>query len=389
MAPIEEIVLDREHSGRDWCLTLHRAPFPREAHPCRLRILRPHRSELPRSLREAATRAGITISQRGGRPILEGDGKALSALSSDLGAPLDFRETLQRTLERSGRRQFNLPLHRGRQLQLGDPPAIFGVINVTPDSFSDGGVNLDPGKALESALGMVEAGADAIDVGGESSRPGSTPVPAEEEIRRIQLVLREIRNATDIPLSIDTTKADVARMALDEGADIINDVSALRDDPDMISVARDSGVPLIILHRRGTSRDMQDDPRYDDVVGEVYEFLEGRIQWLERAGISREKVMVDPGIGFGKRLEHNLALIRDVSEFCSLGRPVMIGASRKTFLGNLLGAPVDARETGTLTAHAAAILGGAAAVRVHQVSGHRDMIRVLWAIVRPPAGGGG
>jgi len=372
--------------AREWCLTLRRAPLAVEESPCRLRILRPVFDDLPPAIHAAASRVGASVSRWAGRPAVEGDLRAIQALA---GASRDstpgFCEALNQVLARSSRRRFELHLHRGRRLALGDPPALFGVINATPDSFSDGGLHLDPGQAHEAAMAMVEAGVDAIDVGGESSRPGSRPVSLREEWSRVQPVLRRIRKTTEIPISVDTTKAELARMALEEGADIINDVSALRDDPKMISVARESGAPIIILHRLGTSRDMQDNPGYDDVVGEVYSFLSDRLRALESEGIDSEKVIVDPGIGFGKLLEHNLALIRDTGELCSLGRPVLVGASRKSFLGKLLGLQVQDREAGTLAAHAVAIAGGASALRVHQVPGHRDLIRVLWALSRPAA----
>lgn len=282
-----------------------------------------------------------------------------------------------------------MALPRGRSLVLGDPPALFGVINVTPDSFSDGGRYLDPGRALEGALEMVREGVDVIDVGGESSRPGARPIDLDEERRRVEPVIRGIRGALDTPVSIDTVKAEIARMALAEGADIINDVSAMRDDPAMAAVARDSGAPVVLVHRRGTSKDMQDHPRYDDVTREVYEFLEQRIRDLRAEGLEPERVIVDPGIGFGKRVVDNLRLLRDVDELGSLGRPVMIGASRKSFLGKLLGgSPPEARQVGTLAVHAVAILAGAAAIRVHDVPGHRDLIRMIRAVARPEAAGG-
>jgi dihydropteroate synthase len=381
--PIEPL---RNPGGFD--LTLRRALFPREEFPLRLRILSPVFPELPEEIRDAAIRAGAVPGRWGDRPALWGDPRSMESLASDPGAPGAFRTALALVLLRRAPRRFVLALPRGRSLRLGDPPAIFGVINATPDSFSDGGVHLDPGCAIEAVLRMAAAGADAIDVGGESSRPGASPVPADEERRRVEPVIRRIRKALDLPISIDTTKAEVARMALAEGADIVNDVSALRDDPEMVAVVRESGAPAIVLHRKGTSRDMQVEPRYDDPTREVYEFLEDRIRTLEAQGIDPGKVLVDPGIGFGKRLMDNLTLIGDIDELRSLGRPVFVGASRKSFLGSILGgAPVGARDEGTIAAHAAAVLGGAAAIRVHEVTGHRDLLRVLGGLERVQVGG--
>ncbi len=374
--------------GEGWELTLRRGVLPLAPSSLRLRILSPPLAGTPEWLRAVAGDAGAAAGRSGDRPAVEGDPRAMEALSRDPRAPRGFREALAEVIRRSARRRFEIPLSRGRSLVLGDPPAIFAVLNVTPDSFSDGGKYLDPGRALDAALGMVKEGAALIDVGGESTRPGAIPVPAQEERCRVEPVIRKIRAASDIPISIDTTKAEVARMALGEGADMINDVSALRDDPAMASVAREAGAPVVIVHRRGTPRDMQDRPRYDDPTREVYQFLAERTRRLAEEGLASEGLLVDPGIGFGKRVEDNLALLSDIDELRSLGLPVVVGASRKSFLGKVLGgAPVEAREAGTLAAHAAAMLGGAAAVRVHEVRGHADLIRVLSAIERRGAGG--
>jgi dihydropteroate synthase len=223
-------------------------------------------------------------------------------------------------------------------------------------------------------------------VGGESTRPGAAAVEAAEERRRVEPVIRRIRQATNVPISIDTTKAEVARMALAEGADLVNDISALRDDPAMAGLALETGAPVILMHRRGTVRDMQDDPRYDDVTREVLQFLARRVRELSDQGLDPEKMVVDPGIGFGKTVEHNLALLRDVDELRSLGRPVLVGASRKSFMAKLPGGSTEMKkEVRTLAAHGAAALGGAAALRVHDVVLHRELLRVLWAIAGQPA----
>jgi len=366
-------------------MTLRGPLFPGEEPRLRLRILCPPWKGLPEGLREASVRCGAAEGSWGDRPAILGDLRAFRTLCRDGLVPAAFRSELEALLDRSFRLRFRLGLPGGRELVLGDPPAIFGVLNVTPDSFSDGGRFLDPGRALDAALGMIQAGADVIDVGGESSRPGSQGVDAGEERRRVEPVIRRIREAADIPISIDTVKAEVARMALAEGADIINDISALRDDPGMIPLARDAGVPVVIAHRLGMPRDMQRGPRYDDATREVFQFLAERVRRLAADGIGPERIVVDPGIGFGKRVSDNVELLRDLGELRCLGLPVMVGASRKSFIGNLLGgAPVEARQAGTLAVHGAAVLAGAAAVRVHDVGAHKDLIRVLGALAQGP-----
>ena len=217
------------------------------------------------------------------------------------------------------------------------PPAVMGVINVTPDSFSDGGEYLDPGTAVARGVALAAEGADVLDVGGESTRPGSDPVPADVELARVLAVIRGLREATDVPVSIDTTKSVVAEAAIAAGASFVNDVSAMRVDPRMAEVVASAGVPVCLMHMRGDPKTMQDDPRYDDVVAEVAAFLAERVQAAKDAGIADEAICIDPGIGFGKTGEHNLSLLRHLDAIVAVGPPVVIGVSRKRFLGSIIG----------------------------------------------------
>ncbi|RMG67998.1 MAG: dihydropteroate synthase, partial [Nitrospirae bacterium] len=202
-----------------------------------------------------------------------------------------------------------------------------GILNVTPDSFSDGGMYMDRQRAVEHALRMVEEGADIIDIGGESTRPGAEPVPLEEELRRTIPVIEAISEKVDVPISIDTYKAEVARRAIEAGATIVNDISGLRFDPEMASVVAEKGVALVIMHIKGTPRDMQKNPEYDDLFGEIIEYLRGSIEIAKKAGVPEERIVIDPGIGFGKKPEHNLQIINRLDRFSELGRPILVGPS--------------------------------------------------------------
>lgn len=251
---------------------------------------------------------------------------------------------------------------------------LMGIVNVTPDSFSDGGEFRETERAVEHALSLAEQGADLLDVGGESTRPASEPVSLKEELARVIPVVASLRGRTKLPLSIDTTKAEVARQALAAGADIVNDISGLTFDPEMISVCAESDCGIIAMHIRGTPRTMQENPVYEDVVREVREFLAQRIEAITDAGIDRERILIDPGIGFGKTAGHNLELMRNLHELRSLGRPLLVGHSRKRFLGKLLGRPVDERTAGTIGVSAALSLLGADLIRVHDVAAVRDAL---------------
>ena len=274
-------------------------------------------------------------------------------------------------------------LPRGRTLAIGRVPAVMAILNVTPDSFSDGGVHYDRTHAIDAALRFAEDGAAVIDVGGESTRPGSDPVPEQQELDRVLPVIEAIRERSDVAVSIDTRKVRVAAAALASGADIINDVTALRE-PAMRMLAALRGVPVILMHMRGEPRTMQDDPRYDDVVNDVARELRGWRDEAVTAGVAPNRILVDPGIGFGKTFDHNLELLARCGELRAIA-PVVIGASRKAFIGHLTGQPGGfARMAGSLAAVAAAIEGGAAIVRVHDVRETIDFLRVAEAVRSRP-----
>ena len=255
-----------------------------------------------------------------------------------------------------------------------------GILNVTPDSFYDGGRRMDPDKAIADGVDLLQAGADVIDIGGESTRPGAKPVSSEEELERVLPVLQGLRREVLAPISIDTYKAPVARAALDAGADIINDISALRFDPEMISLLAAERVPVVLMHMQGVPRTMQMEPRYDDVVREVKNFLVERLHQAVNLGIEREKIILDPGIGFGKTLDHNLTLLRSLADLAAIGQPLLVGASRKAFIGRILAADPDKRLEGSLAAAVAAVLAGANIIRVHDVRETRRAILVADAL---------
>jgi dihydropteroate synthase len=259
-------------------------------------------------------------------------------------------------------------------------PAVMGVVNVTPDSFSDGGAFLDPAAAVAQGLQLAAEGADVLDVGGESTRPGSDPVPLDVELERVLPVIEGLAAQTDVPISIDTVKAEVAARALRAGASFVNDVTALRHDPDMAGVVAAAAVPVCLMHMLGEPKTMQVDPRYTDVVAEVSEFLAERTDFAAASGISRDQICIDPGIGFGKTLEHNLSLLRHLDRLAAVGPPVLVGASRKSFLGGLTGEPEDRREFAGVAVHLAAVRRGAWMLRVHEVKPTRDALAVSAAI---------
>jgi len=259
-----------------------------------------------------------------------------------------------------------------------------GVVNVTPDSFSDGGLFLDADHAVRHALELVAEGADMLDVGGESTRPGAQPVAADEERRRVVPVLERVAAAgARVQLSIDTSKPDVAGAALDAGATYVNDVTAFRADPGMAGLVAERGVECCLMHMLGEPRTMQDDPRYEDVVSDVKAFLEERLAFAVAEGVREERVMLDPGIGFGKTLEHNLEILRRLDEIVALGRPVVVGTSRKSFLGRITGREVGERLPGTIATNVLALERGASVFRVHEVAPVRDALAVAAATVGP------
>ncbi len=273
-------------------------------------------------------------------------------------------------------------------LDIGRRTLVMGVLNVTPDSFSDGGRFFDAGIAVSQAMRLVEEGADILDVGGESTRPFSESVSEEEELRRVLPVIDAVAHRISIPVSIDTMKAAVAEKAIEAGAALINDVSALRHDPDMPALAAEKDVPLILMHMKGTPKTMQVDPVYEDLIGEIKAFLSAAVQTALDGGVSESRLIIDPGIGFGKTVAHNLRIIRRLYEFNALGLPILVGPSRKAFIRNILKPPgasdispdLPEVETGTQAAVTAAVLNGAHIVRVHHVANASAAVRIADAV---------
>ena len=263
-------------------------------------------------------------------------------------------------------------------------PLVMGIVNVTPDSFSDGGRFFDPETAVEHALRLVAEGADILDIGGESTRPGADAVPIDEELRRVLPVIERLVKLTDRPISLDTSKAEVACAGLAAGATILNDVAGLRD-PAMVEVAARSGAGVVVMHMRGDPRTMQLNPTYGDVVGEVSDYFTERIQTLTDAGIARSAIVLDPGIGFGKTLEHTRLQLRELQPLQAFGLPVCLGVSRKGFLGQVTGKPRPERLAGSLAVACFALAQGAAQIlRVHDVAAHADAIKLATFLLHPP-----
>ena len=275
--------------------------------------------------------------------------------------------------------------HEGavKDFEFGSRTYIMGILNLTPDSFSGDGIYSDLGRAVKQAERMVAEGADIIDVGGESTRPGSIPVPEAEEIKRVVPIVERLAKSIKVPISIDTRKAGVARAAMERGVSIINDITGLDSDEGMRAVAAEYNATVIIMHIKGEPQTMQQGPAYDSVVDEIVERLQHLIKTAEQSGIKKENIIVDPGIGFGKTFEHNLEILNNLGRFKALGRPVLVGPSRKYFIGNILGVEPDKRIFGTMAAIAIAIKNGADIVRVHDVREAKDVARVSDAITRP------
>ena len=323
-----------------------------------------------------------------GRPdstavYIVGDARRLGALSGklayqpfglpSLGAEVDM------LLERLADPPRTIPLPVGA-LDLRETPLVMGILNVTPDSFSDGGLHLDPGRAVDRAEQMVAEGAVIIDIGAESSRPGSHELTVDEELGRVTEVLEKVAAAVNVPVSIDTRKAEVARAALEAGAAIINDISGFRHDPRMVETAADSGAAVVVMHMQGTPETMQDKPYYDDAVSEIIEWLDQRTAALMADGVERSKIIVDPGIGFGKRLCDNLAIIEEIAAFHGLGFPVLAGYSRKSFIGGVTGREPAERICGGLAALGKCLEGSVQVVRVHDVKETIDFLKVWKAL---------
>ena len=278
------------------------------------------------------------------------------------------------------RRCYAVPLPNAPSLSLGVRTLVMGIVNVTPDSFSDGALWLDPGRAVDHALAMEAAGADLLDVGGESTRPGAAPLVAAQELARVLPVLKGLCGQVRIPVSIDTRNADVAAAALDRGVAIVNDVSGLRHDPALAAVVARRGAALILMHNRGSSRDMYREAVYGDVGAEVAAELADRIDAAVTAGVDRQRIVIDPGLGFAKRAEHSFAALASLDRLAALDRPILVGPSRKSFLAVEGDGGPSTREWGTAAAVAAAVLEGAHIVRVHQVAEMTDVVRVADAV---------
>lgn len=329
----------------------------------------------------ALPRSAYELKGEGGPALIMGTTRRLRRLGKKL-APQPFGlsglgERLRRCVDSyEAGRNGELPLPPA----LGEAPwLIMGILNVTPDSFSDGGLYSRPDAARRRAEEMVEAGAGIIDIGGESSRPEAEPVSLKEELARVLPVV-EAAAGLGVPVSIDTRKAEVARRALEAGATVINDITALNGDPEMAQVAAAAGCPVCLMHMQGTPETMQKQPRYDDVVAELIEFFAERAAFAEEQGIRRENLVLDPGIGFGKQLEHNLAILNHLDSFLSLGRPLLLGASRKSFIGQLTGAGSSDRLPGTVAANVLAYQRGARIFRVHDVAVNHQALTVAAGI---------
>ena len=314
--------------------------------------------------------------------ILIGTDKQLLSLCSKLspqpfGLPALAAELKQILKHAAQRPRFWRTAHQELSLER---PLIMGILNVTPDSFSDGNLYSDPGRAIERALEMVAEGADIIDIGGESTRPGAAPVSAEDELKRIIPVIAGLAGRTSCPISVDTWKSTAARAAMDAGAAIINDISGFNFDPRMATVAAQTGAGVVLMHTRGTPQTMQQDVEYSDLIGEVIHSLRQSIAIAGQAGIERERIAVDPGIGFSKRAAHNLEILRRLREFTSIGLPLLAGTSRKSFIGKVLNRETGQRIYGTSATVALAVLGGADILRVHDVREMRDVADMAHAI---------
>ena len=269
---------------------------------------------------------------------------------------------------------------RTQELTLLGTPRIMGIVNVTPDSFSDGGLYHDPARAIERGLQLAAEGADILDVGGESTRPYSTPVTAEEELRRVIPVVQALCEQSSVPVSIDTSKAAVAREAIAAGAEIINDITGFSGDRAMLDAALETAAGVCAMHMQGTPQTMQDDPRYEDVVDDVYRYLEQRRDWLLAAGVERERICLDPGIGFGKTHQHNLELAAACNRFHSLGQPLLVGHSRKGFIGKVLGDKQCDRTAGTIGVALALARQGVQVLRVHDCQAVQQALALFSAV---------
>lgn len=331
----------------------------------------------------AVSRDVMNFSRKKSGVLLLGTEKQFAELAVKLcrqpfGLPLLSQE-IKKALSNYQKGDFKLNF-KGHTFQLGKRTLIMGVLNVTPDSFYDGGRYNNLTEAVKRALQMVEEGADIIDIGGESSRPGANPVEEKDELKKVIPVIKKLAPRIKVPISIDTYKAGVAKKAIDVGASMVNDISALRMDEKMANIVRSSAVPVCLMHMQGTPRNMQRNPRYKDVVTEIFAFLRERIDFCEQASINIEKTIVDPGIGFGKTVLHNLQILRNLDQFKSLGRPIMIGVSRKSFIGKVLQLEPEERLEGSLASAIWCIYKGASILRVHDVKATKRAVKMVEAI---------
>jgi len=333
----------------------------------------------------AVSRSSVSCSVKETDVVIMGTEKQIRRFTDKISVqPLGLKAistSINRILANSAKDIFILKTRR-REMVLGNRTHIMGILNVTPDSFSDGGMFNSPEDAARYGMQMVEEGADIIDVGGESSRPGADPVAVEEEMARVIPVITALAGRVNVPISIDTTKAEVAQAAIECGAEIVNDIGAMNLDESMEHVIADSRAAVVLMHMRRTPRDMQTgNLSYASLLGEIISFLGNKIDHAVAVGISEESIVIDPGIGFGKTSEDNLRLLKNLSEFKILGRPILVGVSRKAFIGTITGGTPAARTEGTAAAVAASILNGANIVRVHDVRAMKKVVAVADAIV--------
>jgi len=331
----------------------------------------------------AVSRDVMNFSRKNSDVLLLGTMKQFDRLLLKLarqpfGLPTISQE-IAKSLSNYGKREFSLDF-KGRTLQLGKRALIMGILNVTPDSFYDGGRYSRFDQAVEHAFQMVEDGADILDIGGESSRPGANPVSEEEELERVIPVIKRLVAKAKVPISIDTYKASVARVAIDSGASMVNDISALRMDKNMVDIVKRGRVPVCLMHMQGRPRNMQKNPRYKDVVSEIFSFFRERIDFCEKAGIDIENTIIDPGIGFGKTVDHNLEILKNLDQFRSLGRPIMVGVSRKSYIGKVLQLKPEERLEGSLASAIWCLTKGANILRVHDVKETKRAIGMVEAI---------
>ena len=330
----------------------------------------------------ALDRRGLDCSSSSAGALLMGTEKQFEKLFSKLEQYPDlqpFGQSLKEILRNLSRAYYTIRC-RKRTFTLGKQTLLMGVLNVTPDSFSDGGIFFDKEKAIARGLKMVEEGADFIDIGGESTRPGSKPLGLDEELRRVIPVIEFLAKEMDVPISIDTYKSAVAKKAIDAGAQIINDISGLHLDPSLSQVAAKEDVPLVLMHIRGNPETMQKNIHYESLFSEIIQYLKDSIQKAESAGIDSEQIIIDPGIGFGKTVEDNLLILKNLKEFKILGKPLLLGTSRKNFIGKILNADVTERLEGTLSTIVVGVLNGAHIIRCHDVLQAKRAIAIADAV---------